>query len=126
MRIDYDLLPPSQRKSLPGRDAELGFGLLRTNHMFQMEYADGAWQNARILPYQPFSLAPGAMCLHYGQTIFEGIKSFRHDDGEIYVFRGDLNAERLNRSAGIMCMPAIPVDIQQEAVMRLIDLERDW
>jgi branched-chain amino acid aminotransferase len=94
--------------------------------MFQMEYADGVWQNARILPYQPFSLAPGAMCLHYGQTIFEGIKSFRHDDGEIYVFRGDLNADRLNRSAEIMCMPTVPVEIQQEAVMRLIDLERDW
>jgi branched-chain amino acid aminotransferase len=126
MRIAYDLLPPLQRKSPPAKEADLGFGLLRTNHMFQMEYADGAWQNARILPYQPFALAPGAMCLHYGQTIFEGIKAFRHDDGEIYVFRGDLNAERLNRSAGIMCMPEIPVEFQQEAIMRLIDVERDW
>ncbi|MDR2076041.1 MAG: branched-chain amino acid aminotransferase [Desulfovibrio sp.] len=126
MHVEYDLLPQSRRKSPPGRDADLGFGLLRTNHMFQMEYADGAWQNARIIPYQPFLLAPGAMCLHYGQTIFEGIKAFGHDDGEIYVFRGDLNAERLNNSAAIMCMPSIPAEVQQEAVMRLIDVERDW
>ncbi|MDR2161825.1 MAG: branched-chain amino acid aminotransferase [Desulfovibrio sp.] len=126
MQIAYDLLPRNKRQSPPGRDVNLGFGLLRTNHMFQMEYADGVWRNACILPYQPFSIMPGAVCLHYGQTIFEGIKAFRHEDGEIRIFRGDINADRLNHSARIMCMPPVPPDLQMEAIMRLIDVERDW
>lgn len=66
------------------------------------------------------------MCLHYGQTLFEGIKAFRHEDGEIYTFRADMNAERLNHSADILCMPKIPVDLQMDVLHRLIDVERDW
>ena len=125
MQIAYELLPEAQRKSLP-TDGHLPFGILRTNHMFQAEYSNGEWHSARIVPYGSFNLMPGAMCLHYGQTIFEGIKAFRHSDGEIYTFRSDQNALRMNRSAEIMCMPTIPVELQEEAVMRLIDVERAW
>ncbi len=126
MQITYDLLPEARRKSPPAPDAVLNFGLLRTNHMFVMNYSDDEWHNARIVPYGPFSLMPGAMCLHYGQTLFEGIKAFLHADGEIYTFRSDLNAERLNHSARILCMPEIPEDVQTEAMQRLIDVERAW
>ena len=125
MRITYELLPKAQRQSLPKGDS-LGFGTLRTDHMFLMEYSDGEWHSGRIVPYAPISLMPGAMCLHYGQTIFEGIKAFRHADGEVYTFRSDQNAERMNRSAEIMCIPPTPVALQEEAVMRLIDVEREW
>ncbi len=126
MHIRYELLPESQRKTPPAADQSLGFGTLRTNHMFLMDYSDGEWRDARIVPYGPIALMPGAMCLHYGQTIFEGIKAFRHPDGEIYIFRGDKNAERLNRSASIICMPSIDPAIQMEALERLIDTERAW
>ncbi len=126
MQIEYRLLPPAERKSPPAADAELNFGMLRTNHIFLMEYSDGAWRNARIVPYAPIALAPGAMCLHYGQTLFEGIKAFKHQDGEIYIFRADMNARRLNHSADILCMPNIPADLQLDALHRLIDVERDW
>ena len=126
MQIHYELTPAAQRKSPPASDEALGFGALRTNHMFLMDYADGEWHNARIVPYAPIGIAPGGMCLHYGQTIFEGIKAFRHADGEIYAFRADKNAERMNISAEILCMPQIPVDVQMEALLRLLDVERDW
>ena len=126
MQIDYQLLPESARKTPPAQETSLGFGMLRTNHMFLMNYADGGWQNPRIVPYGPIPLMPGAMCLHYGQTLFEGIKAFRHDDGEIYIFRPDQNAERSNASAETLCMPTIPVALYLEALDRLIDVERDW
>lgn len=52
-----------------------------------MDYRDGEWRDPRIVPYGPFEMAPGAMALHYGQSIFEGAKAFMHEDGEIYTFR---------------------------------------
>lgn len=126
MRIEYKLLPESKRKAPPSDEASLNFGQLRTNHMFLMEYSDGEWHSPRIEPYGPIPLMPGAMGLHYGQTLFEGVKAFRHPDGEIYTFRADKNADRLNVSAEIVCMPAIPPDFQLEALNHLIDVERAW
>lgn len=126
MEISYNLLPQSQRKGLPESETDLGFGVLRTNHMFLMNYKDGEWRDARIVPYGPIPLLPGAMCLHYGQTLFEGAKAFRHSDGELYLFRFDKNAERLNHSADVLCMPSVDVDVQIKAVHALLDVERDW
>lgn len=126
MQIVYDLLPEADRKAPPAVEDDLVFGKMRTNHMFVAQYSDGEWHSARIVPYGPLPLMPGAMCLHYGQTLFEGIKAFRHEDGEIYIFRADKNAERLNHSASVLCMPTIPEALQLDALHRLIDVERDW
>jgi branched-chain amino acid aminotransferase len=126
MQIEYRLLPKNKQKSPPPEGTNLPFGTLRTNHMFVMEYSEGAWHSARIVPYAPFSLMPGAMCFHYGQSFFEGVKAFRHQDGEIYIFRPDLNAARQNHSAEILCMPSVPVEAQLDAIHRLVDAERAW
>lgn len=126
MKIDYQLLEKSKRKQPVTSMSGVAFGSIRTNHMFIMEYAEGEWRNPRIVPYGPVSMSPGAISLHYGQTIFEGVKAFKHPDGEIRVFRLDKNAERLNHSADILLMPNVPVDLHIEAVQRLIDVERDW
>ncbi|MCD8352075.1 MAG: branched-chain amino acid aminotransferase [Planctomycetaceae bacterium] len=126
MNITCELLEKSKRRELPKTDKPLPFGQLRTNHMFLMDYRDGAWHDPRIVPYGPIEMMPGAMCLHYGQTIFEGAKAFIHDDGDIYLFRYDKNCERLNHSARNLCMPEIPVEVQMEATLRLVDIERDW
>lgn len=124
MKIAHQLLPAEKRGRLP--EGDLSFGALRTDHMFIAEYSDEVWHSARIVPYGAFSLMPGAVCLHYGQTIFEGIKAFRHPDDEIYVYRLDRNIERMNHSADIMCMPHVPEAMQREAIMQLIDIERHW
>ncbi|WP_025209200.1 branched-chain amino acid aminotransferase [Hippea sp. KM1] len=127
MEIDYQLKPKSQRRTeefVP--DKPLPFGLLRTDHMFVMDYEDGEWKNPRIVPYGPVELPPGAIVLHYGQAIFEGAKAFQHEDGEIYTFRIDKNARRMNRSAEILCIPKIDEDIQIEAIEALIDVDRLW
>ena len=126
MDISYQLLEKSKQQQPVPSMKGISFGSIRTNHMFLINYQDGKWQNARIVPYAPISLSPGAICLHYGQTIFEGAKAFRHEDGELRLFRFDKNAKRLNHSGAELMMPEIPVEIQTEAVLRLIDVERDW
>ena len=127
MNIRYELLPQAQQKQLPADQSALGFGNLRTNHMFVMDYVDGQWQDQRIIPYGAFDdIAPGSIALHYGQTIFEGAKAFQHPNGEIYTFRYDMNIERFNKSAEIICMPTVPVDMHMKAVQMLLDVEREW
>ncbi|MDR2696522.1 MAG: branched-chain amino acid aminotransferase [Deltaproteobacteria bacterium] len=124
MNVRYQLLEKQRQKTLP--PGVPPFGALRTNHMFVAEYEQGAWIDPRIVPYEPFSIMPGAVCLHYGQTIFEGAKGFRHADGELYLFRVDKNFARLNHSANIICLPEIPAELQREGLLRLADLERGW
>lgn len=127
MDIKYNLKEKSQRRMEEFKpDKPLPFGVLRTDHMFVMDYKDGEWQNAQILPYGDISIAPGAVSLHYGQSIFEGAKAFQHKDGEIYTFRIDKNAKRMNVSAEILCIPKIPEEIQIEAIHSLIDVDRLW
>ncbi len=126
MNIRYELLDKAKRRSLAPSGEPLPFGQLRTNHMFVVNFRDGAWVDPRIVPYAEFSLFPGALCFHYGQTIFEGAKAFIHPDGELYLFRYEKNCERMNHSAENLCMPTIPVELQMEGTLRLLDVERDW
>ncbi|WP_291490325.1 branched-chain amino acid aminotransferase [Desulfurella sp.] len=127
MQIAYLLKPKSQRRKEQLKPTQpLPFGQLRTDHMFLIDYEDGEWQNARIVPYEPFTISPGAIALHYGQALFEGAKAFMHPDNEIYTFRIDKNAKRLNKSAEILCMPSIDENLQIEAIHALIDVDRLW
>ena len=125
MDVKYDLIDKAKRGTLIQGNS-LSFGALRTDHMFVANYADGKWQNARIMPYSPFSIMPGAIVIHYAQSIFEGAKGFQHPDGEIYLYRIDKNIERLNHSARILAMPEVPADMHMDGIMRLIDIERAW
>ena len=127
MDIQYNLKPKSERRTEAFKpEKTLPFGLLRTDHMFIMDYEDGQWINPRIVPYSPIELSPGAIVLHYAQAIFEGAKAFMHDDNEIYTFRIDKNARRMNKSAEILCMPQVPEEMQIEAIHALIDVDRLW
>lgn len=125
MKIRYEVKDKAKRGSLAGQD-NLPFGALRTDHIFVADYKDGTWQDARIVPYGPFAVMPGAVALHYGQTIFEGAKAFCHPDNEIYLWRMDQNIARLNHSAGVLSMPDVPAELHMEGVLRLIDVERAW
>ncbi len=125
MEIKYQLKKEKRTEPLVP-DKPLPFGVLRTDHMFVMDYDDGEWHDPRIVPYEPVELAPGAIVLHYGQAIFEGAKAFQHEDGEIYTFRIDKNAKRMNHSADILCIPHIPEEVQIEAIHALIDVDRLW
>ncbi len=117
---------PEKRKTKPPEDA-LGFGNHFTDHMFLMKWdkANG-WHDAEICPYHNFSLDPAAMVFHYGQAIFEGLKAYKGDNGQIFMFRAEDNLERMNSSALRMCMPRLPVDKAFKALKALVYLDRDW
>jgi branched-chain amino acid aminotransferase len=104
----------------------LPFGKIPTEHMFLSEYADGAWQGARIVPYTELTLSPLALCLHYGQTVFEGMKAFRMADGRINIFRLKKHYERFVKSLERMCMPVMSYEFFREALESLVGLDRDW
>src|SRR5689334_1512748 len=74
---------------------KLEFGKHIGDHMFMADYADGEWRDAKIIPYGNLSLSPAILALHYGQSVFEGMKAFRMKDGRISVFRMDKHWERL-------------------------------
>jgi branched-chain amino acid aminotransferase len=105
---------------------EVAFGKHFTDHMLIADYENGEWKNVTIKPYAPLELDPSSAVLHYGQTIFEGIKAFKNEKGEVAIFRPDQNFKRFNISAGRMQMPAIPEWIFMEGMKQLVDLERGW
>lgn len=112
---------------LPQIDVEnLPFGKTFSDHMLTADYVDGEWKNFEILPYGEISLSPAISSLHYGQSFFEGLKAYRHANGEISVFRPDQNAARFNKSAERMCMPTLPEDLFIESILALVKLDKDW
>ncbi len=104
----------------------LEFGKNISDHMFMADYAEGEWQDAKIVPYGNLSLSPAILALHYGQTVFEGMKAFRMQDGRVSVFRVDKHWDRMNKSLERMCMPLIPEDLFTSAIHRLIELDNKW
>ncbi|HIP83841.1 MAG TPA: branched-chain amino acid aminotransferase, partial [Desulfocapsa sulfexigens] len=105
----------------------LGFGNFFTDHMFLMKWnRENGWHDAKICPYENFSMDPAAMVFHYGQAIFEGLKAYKGKDGQIFMFRPEDNLERMNSSALRMCMPRIPVEKVLKGIKALVYLDRDW
>ena len=87
-------------------------GLRRALHRPHVHGASGrpaeGWHDARITPYGPLTLDPATAVLHYAQEIFEGMKAYRHDDGSIWTFRPEENAERMVRSSRRLALPELP------------------
>ncbi|MEW6219415.1 MAG: branched-chain amino acid aminotransferase [Thermodesulfobacteriota bacterium] len=126
MDLRIEPIDSSHRKAKP-EDKALGFGRFFTDHMFTMVYREGhGWHDAAITPYHDFRLDPATMVFHYGQAIFEGLKAYRRPDGRAFLFRPKDNLARMNTTASRMCMATIPVEPVYEAMLRLLDLERDW
>lgn len=125
MEIRYELTKTPKAK--PQDETKLGFGRVFTDHMFVMDYDTGmGWHDARIVPFGDISLSPAAMCLHYGQEIFEGLKAYRTDDGEIQLFRPEENFKRLNLSADRMVIPRVDEEFCIKALKELVKVEKDW
>jgi branched-chain amino acid aminotransferase len=112
---------------LPQTDfSNLVFGKTISDHMFVADYKNGEWTDLRIEPYAPLQLNPSNAALHYGQSIFEGMKAYKNEEGEILIFRADANWKRMNESAERMCMPSLPEEVFMEGMLQLLDLDRDW
>ena len=106
---------------------KLGFGKYFADYMFTMDYDEGiGWHDATIRPYGPIEMNPATVVLHYAQETFEGLKAYRRADGQIQLFRPEMNARRMINSNERLCMATIPEDMFIEAVNALVKAEEDW
>jgi len=123
-QIQFEIKERKTRVVLP---EPLGFGKYFTDHVFEMDYnqKDG-WHNPVIHPVEDLAVHPASMFIHYGQAVFEGLKAFRQDSGDIVIFRPDKHFERLNNSSRRVCIPEIDEDFAIEALKELINIEKDW
>lgn len=125
-RQDIRVELTSSKKEKP-LASELQFGKTFTDHMFIMNYeADKGWHDPRVVPYQPIVLDPAAVIFHYGQTVFEGLKAYKSEDGTIRLFRPEKNMKRINHSNERLCMPQIDEDLALDALKKLIQVDKDW
>ncbi len=123
---DLKIIKTSQSR-LPQVDlSNLTFGSVFSDHMFVVDYIDGQWQEPRIMPYGPLPMEPGAKVFHYGQAVFEGMKAFKDEQGNVFLFRPEMNFERINRSAWRLAMPQIPEEFFMGGIKKLIELDKDW
>jgi branched-chain amino acid aminotransferase len=122
--IQFNIKERTSRVFLP---ESLGFGKIFTDHMFEMEYNDKrGWHNPTIKPVEDLPIHPASMFIHYGQAIFEGLKAFKQESGEVILFRADEHFERLNNSAKKICIPEVDVDFMLEALKELVNVDREW
>jgi branched-chain amino acid aminotransferase len=110
-QVDFDTLP---------------FGKVYTDHMFIADYKQGQWTNLRIIPYGHISVSPATPAIHYGQSIFEGMKAYASKSGEALVFRALDNLRRLNISAERMCMPPVPDELFIDGLSALLEIDKQW
>jgi len=121
------LITKSETSKLSSLDlGTVPFGKHFKDHILVADYVVGEWKNVEIKPYQPITISPANAAIHYGQSIFEGIKAYRHENGEAYIFRPFDNFQRFNKSAERMQMPAVPEEIFIEGMRKLIEVDKDW
>ncbi|TFG30825.1 branched-chain amino acid aminotransferase [Candidatus Thorarchaeota archaeon] len=125
MDLKIELVSPENRKPKPSDVLKIPFGTIFTDHMFSMTFGENEWHDARIHPFGPLLISPAALCLHYGQGIFEGMKAYKRRE-RILLFRPEQNLQRLNYSATRMVMPNVDENLVLDILKQLLRLERDW
>lgn len=102
------------------------FGRLYSDHMFMADFDGQSWKNSEITPFKNISLSPANVTLHYGQSVFEGMKAYKYKETDVALFRPLDNFKRLNISAERMCLAQLPEDLFMGGIRELIDLDRAW
>ncbi len=116
-----------KESKLPGVDlSNVPFGRVFSDHMFVAELKEGQWTSPEILPFGKIQISPSMTALHYGQSIFEGMKAFKMDDGQIALFRPEDNFKRMNRSAAGLEMAPIPHEIFMDGLKELVKIDKNW
>jgi branched-chain amino acid aminotransferase len=126
MKYEISIQPVNQSRIAEVDFGNIPFGRVFSDHMFISNYKDGKWQNHRIVPYAPIQMAPSNLTLHYGQTIFEGMKVSKDAEGNPLLFRVDKHAERFYNSAEGMAMTPVPHDLFEQAIRTLVALDHKW
>jgi branched-chain amino acid aminotransferase len=106
--------------------SNLEFGAVYSDHMFVTDYANGNWVQPKITPFQKVSMSPATSVLHYGQTVFEGMKAYRAENGDVLIFRPDAHIKRLNTSCQRLCMPDVSTELFMEGMSELVKMDKNW
>ncbi len=106
--------------------SNIGFGNYISDHMLITDYKNGAWHEPKVMPYGEIPMTPAILALHYGQTIFEGMKAFKMNDGGISIFRVQRHYQRLLKSLERMCMPAISEKLFTSSLHALVEIDQQW
>ena len=104
----------------------LDFGKVFTDHMFVCDFENGKWQTPKIMPYQAMTIDPSARVFHYGQAVFEGMKAYKDDNGKVFMFRPEENADRINKSSARLAMPEFPKAYFLKGLEALLKLDSEW
>ena len=104
----------------------LNFGAVFSDHMFTCDYVDGNWINPEIVPYQPISVSPASRVFHYGQACFEGMKAFKDDNNDVWLFRPNENYNRIIKSSVRLAMPKFPEELFFEGLNTLLKMDAQW
>ena len=123
---DIEIITVSNSKITEVDFENLTFGTVFTDHMLVCDFENGKWQKPVIKPYAPFLIDPSAKVFHYGQAIFEGMKAFKDEQDEVWLFRPDENFNRFNKSATRMAMPEVPEDVFMGGLHKLLEIEKNW
>lgn len=124
LNIEIEKIKQSRRAQTDFSNLE--FGSVYSDHMFMIDYKNDSWGEAKVLPFQNISMSPATSVLHYGQTIFEGMKAYRGVNNDVLLFRPLEHQKRLNRSAKRLCMPEVSEEIFMEGIKALLKLDHDW
>ena len=112
MDYNFPVVRTTHPKARPADETKLGFAKYFTDHMFAMDWDEGlGWHDGRVVPHEPLLIEPASCVLHYAQMMFEGMKAYRTADGEIQIFRPDMNVKRMARTCERMCIPELPEDL---------------
>ncbi|MFA5405580.1 MAG: branched-chain amino acid aminotransferase [Ignavibacteria bacterium] len=104
----------------------LRFGVYFSDHIYVSEYKNEKWDSGTIQPYGTMDMEPANCTLHYGQTIFEGLKAFPSVKGGVNIFRPDMNGKRMIGSAKAVCIPPYPLENFVEAVKEIVTIDKKW
>jgi branched-chain amino acid aminotransferase len=110
-QVDWDNLP---------------FGKVFSDHMLVMDYKNGKWNSPVISEFKNLEMHPASSVLHYGQTIFEGMKATKSAEDDVLVFRPEMNAKRLAESCERMCMPVVPEGLFLDCIQKLLEVDKEW
>lgn len=126
MQKNIRILPVKNSKIDSVDFNNLIFGRVFTDHMFECDFIDGEWVNPTIKPYGPLIMEPSARVFHYGQAVFEGMKAYKDDNDDIFLFRPEENFVRINKSSKRLAIPEFPKEYFFDGLTELLKLDSNW
>ncbi len=124
MNIDIELIQESKIDTVDFNN--LAFGRIFSDHMLVCDFKDGEWKTPQIMPYGPMTFEPSARVFHYGQAVFEGMKAYKDDNDDVFLFRPDENFHRINMSGERLAMPPVPENVFMEGLKKLLEIDDAW